>query len=47
MARFHNYPTPRQGPDVPYKHVDVSVPVLRGLSLAIGAKMYVFLILLN
>lgn len=42
MTRFHNYPEPRQGPDAPYKHVDVSVPVLRGASLAIGANMYVY-----
>ncbi|CRG89316.1 Fatty acid amide hydrolase [Talaromyces islandicus] len=39
MTLFHNYPEPRQGPDAPYKHVDISVPVLRGPSLAIGANI--------
>ncbi|KAH8698841.1 putative N-acylethanolamine amidohydrolase [Talaromyces proteolyticus] len=38
-TRFHNYPEPRKGPDAPYKHEDVSVPVLRGPSLAIGASL--------
>ncbi|KAL1963625.1 hypothetical protein VTN77DRAFT_7946 [Rasamsonia byssochlamydoides] len=38
-ARFRNYPEPREGPSVPYKHEELSLPVLRGSTLAIGATL--------
>ncbi|KAK2747711.1 hypothetical protein FQN55_004881 [Onygenales sp. PD_40] len=37
--RFYNYPTPREGPDVPYRNVTESNPVLRGRLLEIGASL--------
>ncbi|KAJ5131295.1 Amidase [Penicillium bovifimosum] len=36
---FLNYPPPREGPSVPYKHEDQVIPVFRGTSLAIGATL--------
>ena len=37
---FLNYPPPREGPNVPYKHEDQVIPVFRGRPLAIGATLY-------
>lgn len=37
--QFHNYPERRKGPDVPNQFEDISLPVLRGSSLEIGATM--------
>ncbi|KAL4956772.1 amidase signature domain-containing protein [Aspergillus filifer] len=36
---FLNYPAVREGPNVPYKNEDQSIPVFRGLPLAIGATL--------
>ncbi|KAJ5551794.1 Amidase [Penicillium sp. DV-2018c] len=36
---FLNYPPPREGPSVPYKHEDQVIPVFRGTALAIGATL--------
>ncbi|KAL4970448.1 amidase [Aspergillus stella-maris] len=36
---FLNYPAVREGPDVPYKNEDQSIPVFRGLPLAVGATL--------
>ncbi|KAL5335336.1 amidase signature domain-containing protein [Aspergillus crustosus] len=36
---FINYPEVRQGPSVPYKNEDQSIPVFRGTPLAIGASL--------
>ncbi|CAG8924047.1 unnamed protein product [Penicillium salamii] len=36
---FLNYPVPREGPSVPYKHEDQVIPVFRGRPLAIGATL--------
>ncbi|KAJ5351775.1 hypothetical protein N7452_000749 [Penicillium brevicompactum] len=36
---FINYPPPREGPSVPYKHEDQVIPVFRGTPLAIGATL--------
>lgn len=41
-ATFHKYPEARQGPAEPYKREDVSLPVLRGPPLALGATLYVY-----
>lgn len=38
-ARFRNYPEPREGPTVPYKHEELSLPVLRGPILSLSATM--------
>lgn len=38
--RFFHYPEVREGPSVPYKNEDQSIPVLRGAPLAIGASLY-------
>lgn len=40
--RFYNYPEVRQGPSVPYQNETQSIPVLRGIPLAIGAALYVY-----
>jgi amidase len=37
--RFFHYPEVREGPSVPYKNEDQSIPVLRGAPLAIGASL--------
>ncbi|KKZ66509.1 amidase [[Emmonsia] crescens] len=37
--RFHNYPIPREGPDIPLKRAPASNPVLRGRLLEIGASL--------
>ncbi|KAK2768358.1 hypothetical protein FQN54_000212 [Arachnomyces sp. PD_36] len=39
QPRFYDYPSPKQGPSVPYKNKPESNPVLRGLPLAIGASL--------
>ncbi|KAL4941738.1 hypothetical protein BDV06DRAFT_235877 [Aspergillus oleicola] len=36
---FLNYPAVREGPNVPYKNEDQSIPVFRGLPLAVGATL--------
>ncbi|CAI7622646.1 unnamed protein product [Penicillium pancosmium] len=36
---FLNYPQPREGPLVPYKNETQSIPVFRGIPLAIGATL--------
>ncbi|KAL4809172.1 amidase signature domain-containing protein [Aspergillus unguis] len=36
---FMNYPEIREGPSVPYKNEDQSIPVFRGTPLAIGASL--------
>lgn len=36
---FINYPEIREGPSVPYKNEDQSIPVFRGAPLAIGASL--------
>ncbi|KAL4871264.1 hypothetical protein BDV12DRAFT_206807 [Aspergillus spectabilis] len=36
---FINYPEIREGPSVPYKNEDQSIPVFRGTPLAIGASL--------
>ncbi|KAL4880174.1 amidase signature domain-containing protein [Aspergillus karnatakaensis] len=38
-ASFLNYPAIREGPSVPYNNEDQSIPVFRGLPLAIGASL--------
>jgi hypothetical protein len=38
-AEFLNYPILKQGPDIEYQNDAGSNPVLRGLPLAIAAKM--------
>ncbi|KAE8150899.1 amidase signature domain-containing protein [Aspergillus avenaceus] len=37
--QFIHYPEVREGPSVPYKNEDQSIPVFRGLPLAIGATL--------
>lgn len=37
---FYNYPSPREGPHVPYSNDASANPVLRGLPLAIVTTMY-------
>lgn len=37
--KFLNYPIAREGPSVPYKNETQSIPVFRGLPLAIGATL--------
>ncbi|KAJ5089318.1 hypothetical protein N7532_008002 [Penicillium argentinense] len=36
---FLNYPPPREGPSVPYKNETQSIPIFRGIPLAIGATL--------
>ncbi|KAL4766631.1 amidase [Aspergillus foveolatus] len=38
-ASFINYPEIREGPSVPYKNEDQSIPVFRGTPLVIGASL--------
>ncbi|EGE80878.1 amidase [Blastomyces dermatitidis ATCC 18188] len=37
--RFHDYPIPREGPDVPLKYPPASNPILRGRLLELGASL--------
>lgn len=37
--KFINYPEVRKGPSVPYKNETQSIPVFRGIPLAIGATL--------
>ncbi|KAB8257280.1 amidase signature domain-containing protein [Aspergillus pseudonomiae] len=39
QPQFIHYPEVREGPSVPYKNEDQSIPVFRGLPLAIGATL--------
>ncbi|KAL4799052.1 amidase signature domain-containing protein [Aspergillus venezuelensis] len=39
VTNFLNYPAVREGPKVPYKNEDQSIPVFRGLPLAVGATL--------
>ncbi|KAE8142714.1 amidase signature domain-containing protein [Aspergillus pseudotamarii] len=39
QPQFVHYPEIREGPSVPYKNEDQSIPVFRGLPLAIGATL--------
>ncbi|KAE8417225.1 amidase signature domain-containing protein [Aspergillus pseudocaelatus] len=39
QPQFVHYPEVREGPSVPYKNEDQSIPVFRGLPLAIGATL--------
>jgi hypothetical protein len=39
QPQFIHYPEVREGPLVPYKNEDQSIPVFRGLPLAIGATL--------
>ncbi|KAJ5096583.1 hypothetical protein N7456_007304 [Penicillium angulare] len=36
---YMNYPPPIEGPSVPYKNEDASIPIFRGTPLAIGATL--------
>lgn len=45
-APFIHYPEARPGPTVPYRNEEQVIPVIRGLPLAIGASLYVFLIII-
>jgi amidase len=36
---YLNYPSPREGPSVPYKNEEQVIPVFRGTPLAIGATL--------
>ncbi|PYH45789.1 amidase [Aspergillus saccharolyticus JOP 1030-1] len=38
-SQFLNYPEVREGPSVPYKNEDQTIPVFRGTPLAIGATL--------
>lgn len=38
-SKFINYPTAREGPQVPYKNETQVIPVFRGIPLAIGATL--------
>lgn len=38
-SKFLNYPAVREGPSVPYKNETQSIPVFRGITLAIGATL--------
>ncbi|KAL1986446.1 hypothetical protein VTN96DRAFT_6366 [Rasamsonia emersonii] len=42
-ARFRNYPEPREGPSVLYKHEELSLPVLRGPILSLSATIIHYL----
>lgn len=44
---YYNYPTPCQGPDIPYYNPDKSNPVVRGLPLLIVASAYATLTTLS
>ncbi|KOC13538.1 N-acylethanolamine amidohydrolase [Aspergillus flavus AF70] len=39
QPQFIHYPETREGPSVPYRNEDQSIPVFRGLPLAIGATL--------
>lgn len=36
---YMNYPPPIEGPSVPFKNLDQSIPIFRGTPLAIGATL--------
>lgn len=42
-VHFIDYPEPREGPSVSYENETQSIPVFRGIPLAIGAWMSVYL----
>lgn len=42
-VHFIDYPEPREGPSVSYKNETQSIPVFRGIPLAVGASMSVYL----
>lgn len=44
---YYNYPTPCEGPDVPYYNPEKSNPVVRGLPLLIVASAYATMTLLD